>query len=142
MAKKIFLFLSTIFLITACAGGADPKTEITLDLMDFSYSSPSITVTAGQPVLLTLENKGLVEHDFVIEKVDVTTKIIQDSGSEEHQAHGVEADFDFHVATQVDETSIVQFTILEPGTYTFFCSVEGHKEAGMIGELTVLAEDQ
>jgi uncharacterized cupredoxin-like copper-binding protein len=45
------------------------------------------------------------------------------------------------VSARPGETSIVQLTISEPGTYQVFCSVDGHKEAGMIGELTVLDQD-
>ena len=33
----------------------------------------------------------------------------------------------------------VVFTVsgLEPGTYTYWCGIEGHADAGMVGELTV-----
>ena len=126
--------------LSACSSeSSQPATEIMLEMTDFAYSSPSITISAGQPVVLTIENAGRIEHDFVIEKIDVKTKVIKDSGSEEHHAHGAQAAYDLHISAPVGELSILQFTVAEPGTYRFFCSVEGHLEAGMIGELTVLA---
>jgi uncharacterized cupredoxin-like copper-binding protein len=83
---------------------------------------------------------GQLEHDFVIEKIDVETKVIKDSGSTEHHMPGMGAENDLHVSAQVGETSVIQFTVAEPGTYQYFCSVAGHKEAGMVGELIVVAE--
>jgi len=141
MFRKIYPVLVIALLLSACAGGANPKTEITLELTDFAYSSLSIDVPVGQPVVLTLKNEGLVEHDFVIEKIDVTNVVAQDGGSEGHDAHGIEANYDLHISTQAGETSILQFTVAEPGTYEIFCSVAGHKEAGMVGELIVLAKE-
>ena len=110
-------------------------------MTDFAYSMPTITVSAGQPVTLTLKNVGLIEHDFVVETIDVTTKVIQDSGSNAHHAHGEEQNYDLHVSAGAGETSVLQFTAQEPGTYKIFCSVEGHEEAGMIGELIVLSQE-
>jgi uncharacterized cupredoxin-like copper-binding protein len=139
MLKKFFIV--TVLILLAACGTSQPATEITLDASDFAYSIPSITVKTGETVELTINNIGQLEHDFVIEKVNVKTKMIQDGGSEEHHAHGAEANYDLHVSAQVGETSIIQFTVNEPGTYQFFCSVAGHKEAGMTGELIVVTEE-
>jgi len=138
MLRKLLLILIVSFLLAACAGTSAPKTAIALDLTDFAYSPFAVTVAAGQPVVITLENKGQVEHDFVIEKIDAKVTVTKDSGSESHHAHGEESNFDVHASAQVGEITILELTVSEPGTYQFFCSVEGHKEAGMIGELIVI----
>lgn len=140
MLKKILPVLIMIFLLAACGGNTEPKTAITIELTDFAYNSPSVTIPAGQPVVITLENKGLVEHDFVIEKVEATVVLKQDGGSSAHDMHGKESNFDVHASAQVGESTVLELTVSEPGTYQFFCSVEGHLEAGMIGELIVVAE--
>jgi uncharacterized cupredoxin-like copper-binding protein len=141
MLRKIFLSVVFAVLLTSCGGAAKPATELTLDATDFAYNPLSITVPVDEPVLLTLKNSGNLEHDFVIEKIDVETKVIQDSGSDAHHAHGAESNYDLHFSAQVGEASVIQFTVSEPGTYQFFCSVAGHKEAGMVGELIVVAQN-
>jgi uncharacterized cupredoxin-like copper-binding protein len=138
--KKLFIVIVTALLLTACGGGSKPAVEITLEARDFAFSVPSITVMAGEPVQLTLKNMGRLGHDFVIEKIDADTTVIKEGDAEEHPMPGMGAENDLHISAQVGETSVIQFTVVEPGTYPFFCSVAGHKEAGMVGELIVVAE--
>ena len=141
MFEKFFSLLVVTLLLTACGGTTQPATEITLDAKEFSYSPLSVTVPVGEPVMLTMKNSGAVEHDFVIEKIQASVDMVQDSGSETHHAHGSEKNYDLHFSAQPGETSVIQFTVSEPGTYSFFCSVVGHKEAGMVGELIVVAKE-
>ena len=142
MLKRILLIAIPFMLLTACASApAQPSTEITVEMADFTYSPSSITVPAGEPVTITVENIGNVEHDFVVEKIDAITKVIQDSGSEAHHAHGEEKNYDVHVSAGVGEVSVFELTVSEPGTYKIFCSVEGHEQAGMIGELIALSQE-
>ena len=139
MWKRVGLVLVSLALLAACASQpSQPATELTIEMTDFAYTPSSITVTAGRPVTLTLNNTGNIEHDFVVETIDVTAEVIQDNGSNAHHAHGAEQNYDLHVSARAGETSIVQLSIAEPGTYKIICSVEGHEEAGMIGELIVL----
>ena len=141
MLKKVLLLAVPLLLAACSAQPAQPANEITVEMMDFTYSKPSLTVAAGQPVTLTLVNTVTIEHDFVIEEIDVTTKVIQDSGSDAHHAHGEEKNYDLHASAGVGDTTVLEFTALQPGTYKFFCSVEGHEAAGMVGELTVLDQE-
>lgn len=138
MLKRILFAFVLTFLLAACGGAAAPTTEIALEMTDFAYAPVTVTIPAGKPVRITLENRGLVEHDFVIEKIDASVEMTQDSGSEMHHAHGAASDFDVHASAQTGETTVLELTVSEPGVYQFFCSVEGHKEAGMIGELIVV----
>ena len=141
MSKKLFALLAVTLLLTACGGSVQLAKEITLNTSDFAYSPLSVTIPAGEPVMLTLKNSGAVEHDFVIEKIDASVEMMEDSGSDAHHMHGTEASYDLHFSAQPGETSVIQFTVSEPGTYTFFCSVQGHKEAGMVGELIVVDQE-
>jgi uncharacterized cupredoxin-like copper-binding protein len=143
MLKRISLILLFVALLAACGSKpSEPAKDITVEMTDFAYNPSSITVPAGEPVTLTLKNIGNIEHDFVVEQIDATTHVIEDSGSDAHHAHGEEQSYDLHVSANAGDTSVLELTVLGPGTYQIFCSVEGHKEAGMIAELVVLPSQQ
>ena len=137
--KKIMLGMLAL-LLSACAGSSKPSTEITMTMTEFSYSPSSITVSAGQPVELTLKNDGQIEHDFVVEKIDVSSVSVEGGGVGEHHMSGDHSNYDLHVSTSTGGTSVLKFTAYDSGTYKVFCSVEGHEAAGMVGELVVVSE--
>lgn len=142
MLRKIFFtFILAIFL-TACGAAAPTKAsaDITIEATDFAYTPSTFTVPAGQPVTITLVNLGKVEHDFVIEKIEVKDVTASDSGMAEHHQMSDMPDYALHFFAKAGDRATLQFTALETGTYEIFCSIQGHKEAGMIGQLIVTAE--
>lgn len=80
-----------------------------------AYTSDSASAEAGEVTIELNNPQGLV-HDVQIE----------DSAGED--VGGTE------VISESSDSATVE---LEPGTYTFYCSVPGHREAGMEGTLTV-----
>jgi uncharacterized cupredoxin-like copper-binding protein len=141
MSQRIFFILVCTILLTGCAGASQQTvTEITVEATDFTYDPGSIIVPAGQPVTLTLKNTGKVEHDFVIDTINVVNVEASDSGPAEHHQMN-QPGYDLHFFAKAGETAVLQFTAMEPGKYEIFCSIEGHKEAGMIGELIVAAQE-
>ena len=142
MLRKILLALFSLIVLAACASKpSGPAKDVTVEMTDFAYTPSTITVPVGEPVTLTLKNVGNIEHDFVVEKISASTKVIQDSGSDAHHAHGAQQNYDLHVSAGAGQTSVLQLNVSEPGTYKIFCSVEGHEEAGMMGELVALSNE-
>ena len=142
MSGKIFAVFALAVLLVGCANTpAQATTEITVEASDFAYKPAAITVPAGEPVTITLNNVGKVEHDFVVEKINVTNVEASDTGPAAHHQGGHQADYDLHFFARAGDTATLQFTALEPGTYEVFCSIEGHKEAGMIAKLIVVNQE-
>ncbi|MDA0302102.1 MAG: plastocyanin/azurin family copper-binding protein [Chloroflexi bacterium] len=42
-----------------------------------------------------------------------------------------------HVAAEAGRVAEIEFTPTQAGTYVFYCTVPGHREAGMEGKLIV-----
>ncbi len=59
----------------------------------------------------------------------------EDDGMESGHKHG--DDFSLHVSADAGQSNKLVFTPSEAGEYEIYCSVEGHKEAGMVGKIIV-----
>ena len=95
-------------------GGGGSTVEISADTSGaLKYEQTDVSATAGS-ITIDFTNMSSLPHDVTIEG----------NGA----SGGTDQITDSTTSTTVD---------LEPGTYTFFCSVDGHRAAGMEGTLTV-----
>jgi mono/diheme cytochrome c family protein len=76
-----------------------------------AYVETKAQAPAG-PIKLEMPNKSGIDHNVVIEGLPVRTNIVKNGVA---KGSGT----------------------LKPGSFTYFCSVPGHREAGMVGKLTV-----
>ena len=97
-------------------GGAASTVNIsTPSGTDLAYNQKDVSAKAGS-VTIDFQNNESIPHDVAVESSSGATV-----GQTDLVASGT-------ANTTVD---------LQPGTYTFFCTVPGHREAGMQGTLTV-----
>jgi uncharacterized cupredoxin-like copper-binding protein len=137
--------------LAGCGGDAetDPTTELTVaGTNDLTFEPDTWTVPTGEEITVELSADG-VEHDFVIEGgVDVAEAGEEGHGDEDDDMDGGEngemdtEEGDLHVAhADAGETVTSTMTVHEAGTYEVYCSVPGHRDAGMIGTLTAVSPD-
>lgn len=112
-----------------------PPVEISLTATDIAYDKNQLEVNANQPVKLTLINHGSLEHDFSILKIPNKSETKDEMGG--HDMSEMESMPELHVNAPLNGQSILEFIPTTAGSYEFFCTVAGHKEAGMVGTLIV-----
>jgi plastocyanin len=91
---------------------ADGALRIEVTATSFEFDPHEITVESGADIAIVLTSDDIL-HDFTIDELDA------------------------HVAADADETAEGGFTADEPGRYTYYCTVEGHRDEGMEGTLVV-----
>lgn len=96
------------------AACATPGTgAFTVEMVDIAYTTTELTIPAGTDVTIELPNNGAAAHNFNIDELGIHSGDV---------APGA--------ATTV--------TINAPaGTYEYYCSIPGHRQAGMVGTLIV-----
>lgn len=100
-------------------GGGDNASPVSADARrievtanSFEFDPDEIRVDAGENVAIVLTSEDIL-HDFTIDELDA------------------------HVAAERGQTEEGGFTADEPGRYTYYCTVAGHRDAGMEGTLVV-----
>jgi plastocyanin len=117
----VYLFGVGVISVAAVAakgdggGGAQSaSTTVDVTLTEFKIAG-NLTAPAG-PVKLRVTNAGTVDHNVSVEGSDQATTLLS-----------------------AGETDTLDLGTLPEGEVTLFCSVPGHKEAGMTATLTVTA---
>jgi plastocyanin len=128
LAPLTAFFVALVLALAACGGGDESEPagggggggggstiQVSADPSGaLKFEQSSLEATAGE-VTIDFTNDSSVPHDVKIE------------------GNGVEGEG----TDQVTGDSTSATVELQPGTYTFYCSVDGHRQAGMEGTLTV-----
>lgn len=81
--------------------------------------NPSLNVQVDDVVRITVINGDAMEHDLSIMDFGLSSESVIGKGAR----------------------AVVVFRVSQPGDFVYFCSVPGHRKAGMEGRLIVIAEN-
>jgi nitrite reductase (NO-forming) len=87
---------------------------VTIRLEDTRFEPATLKIPANQDVIVRVENTGAALHDFVVPELDFAVEVAPGESTE----------------VTINASA---------GRYSIICSVSGHKEAGMVGTLLVIA---
>lgn len=92
----------------------EPARRFTVVAREYRFQPAELRARAGSEIVVRLENRGRVPHEFRIPELNVLIGPVEPGRSAE-----------------------AAFTVEKPGTYSYECRVDGHYQRGMRGRLVV-----
>ena len=114
--------------------GGQPDVVVDVSLKDLRYTPNTVEVAAGKTVQVNVTNMDGMDHDMVVDGLRIE-KVGEGEATGGHHAGVTPSTFIVH--TMANENGSITFRTEQKGTYQFYCSLPGHKDAGMVGEMTV-----
>lgn len=141
MPKRLLIAFAIVPLASLALAACGSDSDSSSTAAETSSTSAQETSSGGGS---TVEIAADPSGSLAFAKTDLSTSAGSDTISFDNESstpHNVEIeDADGNVVAQTDTISGSTATAaadLEPGTYTFYCAVPGHREGGMEGTLTV-----
>ncbi|HXV34476.1 MAG TPA: plastocyanin/azurin family copper-binding protein [Gaiellaceae bacterium] len=134
---RLFLLLFTVLAlavgVAACGGDDDDSGD---EAAAEETTTHEESTDGGTHLTLTADPGGALSFDqteLTAAAGEITIELVNESGV----PHNVEIEGEDAVTETITEGSTELTVTLEPGTYTYFCNIPGHREGGMEGTLTV-----
>jgi uncharacterized cupredoxin-like copper-binding protein len=119
-----------LLLLAACGSSSESSNRVRVAASEFRYEPANLTLQAGVVTTLTFKNAGQTLHDLtIVSGPDIPTP---DTHASDHMTEKSP----FHVVAEAGKEATFMVD-LPAGSYTFICSVAGHKELGMQGTINV-----
>ena len=113
--------------------GGQPDVVIDVSLKNLRFTPNAVEVAAGKTVQMNVTNMDGTEHDMLVDGLRIE-KVGETTGA--HHA-GAKADM-LVVHVTANGNGNITFRTDQKGTFAFHCTIPGHKDAGMVGQMTVI----
>jgi len=119
--KRLLLIIAMLFIVGCQPVNEKPQVStdfvadriLKINAFSFGFEPNEITVEKGEKISLIVENTENIRHTFTLREFDIDVRL---SGK---------------------EIKRIDFIADKSGTFEFFCTVSGHRRAGMEGSLEV-----
>lgn len=120
-APRFIAALALLAVVAGCAVDGEARsepavgpgsTEFTMTLRDMEFVPAEFEVPAGEVITIKLTNEGHARHDLMLE-TGYHSPVVEPGGRE-----------------------TIEIGPFETGTYEGICTITGHREAGMVLEVT------